>query len=279
MESVSLFVIAPAATTTALTSSANPAAAGDSVTFTATVTSGGGTPTGSVTFSDGTTTLGTGTLTNGVATFTTSALAAGNHTITAAYGGATGYAPNTSAAWSQSVVVRPGVSSVVIDDGTAQRSVVRSLTVTFSSLVTLDPVAFTLRRADGATVAPTVMTSTVNGHTVARLTFGGANTESGSLTDGNWTLTVSASQVHDAGSPSITMAADSATAFHRLFGDIDGDKDVDLLDLSPLVGALFGVQGQAGPPVYNPAFDFDGDGDVDLLDLSQFVQRLFVTLP
>ncbi|HEY1379129.1 MAG TPA: glycoside hydrolase family 44 protein [Gemmataceae bacterium] len=277
MQSVSLFVISPRATATTLFSSVNPSAFGDAVTFTANV-GGSGTSAigGTVTFKDGTTTLGTVNLTNGSATFMTSTLAAGTHTVTAAYSGATGYAPSTSAPWSQSVVVRPGVSSVVIDDGTAQRSVVRSLTVTFSSLVTLDPTAFTLRRADGATVTPAVMPSTVNGHTVARLTFGGANTESGSLTDGNWTLTVAAGQVHDAGSPSITMAADTTTAFHRLFGDVDGDKDVDLLDLNTLVPALFGVAGQ---PNYNPAFDFDGDGDVDLLDLNQFVPRLFVTLP
>ena len=63
-----------AATTTTLASSANPSAFGQAVTFTATVTpaSGGGTPTGTVTFKDGMTTLGTATLNGGVATFTTS---------------------------------------------------------------------------------------------------------------------------------------------------------------------------------------------------------------
>jgi len=63
----------PNASTVTLTSSPNPAAFGQSITFTATVTSGGsGTPTGTVTFKDGTTTLGTGTLnTSGVATFAT----------------------------------------------------------------------------------------------------------------------------------------------------------------------------------------------------------------
>src|SRR6185369_13046597 len=61
---------------TAVTSSVNPSAVGQSVTFTATVT-GAGTPTGSVTFKDGTTTLGTGTLSSGQATFSTSALTLG----------------------------------------------------------------------------------------------------------------------------------------------------------------------------------------------------------
>ncbi len=72
-----------------LTSSANPAALGATLTFTATVSvqGGGGTPTGSVTFADGPTMLGTGTLAGGVATYATSALVGGPHTITASYGG------------------------------------------------------------------------------------------------------------------------------------------------------------------------------------------------
>ena len=78
--------------TTALTSSANPAGFGGSVTLTATVTgTGGTTPTsGTVTFYDanGTIALGTGTVNgSGVATLSTSALSLGTHSITAAYGG------------------------------------------------------------------------------------------------------------------------------------------------------------------------------------------------
>jgi hypothetical protein len=55
----SWFVSTPATTATLLTSSENPAGAGDSVTLTATVTSSSVTPTGSVTFSNGSTTLST----------------------------------------------------------------------------------------------------------------------------------------------------------------------------------------------------------------------------
>ena len=77
------------ATSTALSSSANPASYGQAVTFTATV-SGAGNPTGTVTFQDGGTTLGTATLNgSGVATYTTGAftLSVGTHSITAVYGG------------------------------------------------------------------------------------------------------------------------------------------------------------------------------------------------
>jgi hypothetical protein len=93
------------ATTTALTSSVNPSAPGQAVTFTATVGGGGGTPTGTVTFKDGGTTVGTGTLSNGAASVTTSSLTTGNHSITAAYGGNGSFAASTSPALMQAVAV------------------------------------------------------------------------------------------------------------------------------------------------------------------------------
>jgi hypothetical protein len=80
-----------AATTTVVTTSANPSGYGRTVTFTVTVLArapGSGTPTGTVTFKDGTTILGTGTLNaSGKVSFTTSALKLGVHTLTASYGG------------------------------------------------------------------------------------------------------------------------------------------------------------------------------------------------
>jgi hypothetical protein len=66
------------------------------ITLTATVTSGAGTPTGTVTFFDGSTALGTGTLAGGTATFSTSSLAAGTHTVTVAYGGDQNFLAATS---------------------------------------------------------------------------------------------------------------------------------------------------------------------------------------
>ena len=76
-----------AASTTTLTSSANPSVVGQPVTFTATVSSTAGTPTGNVTFSRDGTSLGTVPLSGGQAAVTTSTLAVGPHTITAEYRG------------------------------------------------------------------------------------------------------------------------------------------------------------------------------------------------
>jgi predicted secreted protein len=84
---------APAPTTVALASSANPSPAGGKVTLTASVsptTEGGPTPTGTVTFREGTTVLASAKLSDkGIATFSSSSLSVGGHLITAAYGGDT----------------------------------------------------------------------------------------------------------------------------------------------------------------------------------------------
>ncbi|HTW60188.1 MAG TPA: Ig-like domain repeat protein [Terracidiphilus sp.] len=101
-----------AASTTALTVSPNPAVTGGTVTFTASVTSTGVAPTGTVTFLSGTTTLGTGTLKNGVATFSTATLAVGSYTITASYSGDGNNATSTSAAVSLSVTLIPTTTSL-----------------------------------------------------------------------------------------------------------------------------------------------------------------------
>jgi hypothetical protein len=89
------------ATTTTVASSQNPSSAGQSVTFTATVS--GATPTGSLTFKDGSTVLGIVALAGGVATFATSSLTTGNHSITAVYGGDGNFVASTSAALVQTV--------------------------------------------------------------------------------------------------------------------------------------------------------------------------------
>ncbi|MBZ5662892.1 MAG: Ig-like domain repeat protein [Acidobacteriia bacterium] len=92
---------------TALVSSLNPEVAGQSVTFTATVSStAGGTPTGTVTFFKGSTALGTGAVTlngSGVATLSTSVLVVGSPSITASYSGDANYAASVSPAVTETV--------------------------------------------------------------------------------------------------------------------------------------------------------------------------------
>ncbi len=145
--------------TTSVVSSVNPSALTQSVTFTATVTGSGGTPTGTVTFKDGATTLGTGTLNgSGQATYSTSILLPGDHTITAVYGGDANYGASTSAPLTQTVNIAStttAVASSVNPSGFGQ-SVTFTATVTGLVLTPTGTVTF----KDGAT---TLGTGTLNG--------------------------------------------------------------------------------------------------------------------
>ncbi len=97
--------VAPtAATTTTLTSSPNSSTLSQPVTFTASVSAGSGTPTGTVTFLDGSSTLGTVALSSGSATFTTSSgLTTGRHAIQAIYSGDGTFTGSTLAPFTQIV--------------------------------------------------------------------------------------------------------------------------------------------------------------------------------
>src|SRR5262249_49933290 len=128
------------------------------------------------------------------------------------------------------------VESVVLNDGSAQRSMVNRITVTFSGAAVLDPGAIELRRHDGTMVNFQLAVSVAGGKTVAVLTFAGAEFVGGSLADGSYTLTVRADRVHDRwgreldGAGDGTSGGDRSDAFFRLFGDSDGDGDVDQRD-------------------------------------------------
>ena len=137
-------VVDLAASLTSLTSSLNPSAFGDPVTFTATVTAAGAPVTsGNVTFSVDGTDVGTVTVSvAGVATFTTASIGGGTHTVAARYLGTPAL----------------GVSSANLSQVVGQRA--SSTTVTSS----LNPAAF------GATVSFT-----------ATVTAGGAPVTSGTV--------------------------------------------------------------------------------------------------
>src|SRR5208282_6069863 len=114
--SVTVFVFTPAttalvSTTTTVAASNTQPIAGQSVTFTASVapTSGRGTPTGTVSFSDGANLIGTAALNSRTASYTTSSLANGSHSITAAYSGDSNFAPSTSSL--MMIVVSPPAKS------------------------------------------------------------------------------------------------------------------------------------------------------------------------
>jgi hypothetical protein len=170
----------------------------------------------------------------------------------------------------------PKVESVVVNDGSAQRSMVNRITITFGGALVLDPGAIELRRQDGSLVGAQLAISLVGGKTVAVLTFAGPGFVGGSLADGTYTLTVRADHVHDRwgraldGDGDGAAGGDRSDAFHRLFGDSDGDGDVDQADRDCFRSAFKTSAGEAGYLWY---FDFDGDGDIDGRDNGQLNRR------
>lgn len=178
----------------------------------------------------------------------------------------------------------PTVQSVVINDGSAQRSMVTSITVTFSTVVTLPATpanAFQLVLAGGIAATINVATAIVSGKTVATLTFSGTGVLGGSLADGNYRLTILGSQVTDGlgqqldGDNDGEQGGNRVDAFFRLFGDSDGDRDVDTLDLARFRSSFGKRTADTG---FLWHFDSDNDGDVDTLDLARFRLRFGTSL-
>src|SRR5205823_7131129 len=96
--------------------------------------------------------------------------------------------------------IPPTVAQVQINDGTAQRSRVTSVTVTFIERVSFagaPAAAFTLTGPNGAVTLAADIAGSSSVQTIAKLTFSGANTDFTSLKDGRYTLNVLASQVTD----------------------------------------------------------------------------------
>ena len=275
----------------------SPAAYGTAISLTAMVASaspGAGTPTGSVSFYDtignsAPALLGTTRISAGGATFTSSVLDVGSHSISATYSGDSNFSGGTSSAANQVITgTAPTVSSVVINPGQGTfgtssylgDSRVLSIQVVFSEAV--DPTAlqsaFSLTRVglpngqpgDNATIGVITVSTSTN---VATLTFSGANTEGGSLADGNWTLNINAADVAYGGLP---MAADyTQTGILRLYGDYDGTRTVDSTDLGVL-GTTFGLTSTS--PAFLGAFDNEANGQIDSNDLSRFGANFGLTI-
>lgn len=129
----------PGQTFATLSSSLNASSVGQSVTFTADITSLSGTPTGSVTFADGGTTLATVALgSTGTASTTDTTLIAGTHTITATY------APTGSFLASSATLSQQVNPDVAVDVLTANPNPVNAgSAVTLSVTVSASPVGTT----------------------------------------------------------------------------------------------------------------------------------------
>ena len=143
-----------AATSTTLTSSANPVISGTSVTFTATVT--GKSPTGSVSFTANGSALCNAALSSGVAKCTSASLPTGTNSIVAKYGGDAANASSTSAALSETVNAAgdttPPVVTITNPANGATLYVMSTISVSATDNVAVASITLSI---DGKTVATT----------------------------------------------------------------------------------------------------------------------------
>ena len=220
-------VVNKGATTVTLTSSQNPSALGQAITFTATVSGGGGTATGTVTFLDGGTSIGTGTLSGGVATLTTSTLAAGNHTITANYSGDSNFSASTgSLANNPQVVNKPGT------------------TVTLTS--SQNPSVF------GHAITFTATVSGSGGTPTGTVTFldGGTSIGTGTLSGGVATLTTSTLAV---GNHTITATYSGDSNFGAGTGSLTNNPQVVN---STIISTTTALTSSQNPSVFGQSVTF-----------------------
>ncbi len=182
---------------------------------------------------------------------------------------------NTSNTWTVDLSA-PTVSAVVVGDGSTQRSRISQLKVQFSEIVEFvgaPSAAFILSKQSGGSVAVSVSTSVVANRTESVITFL-SDTTFGSLNDGRYTLTIVADQIRDrAGN---AMTTNTSVAFHRYFGDANGDSRIDIADFGPFATTYGLNAGQAGFIQY---YDYNNDGRIDVADFGQFAIRYFTTLP
>jgi hypothetical protein len=198
------------------------------------------------------------------------------------------------------------VANVQVNDGSAQRSEVTSLQVTFSGAVTFAggnaAAAFQLQHVqtgNNVTLAATVTTNG-GGQTVVTLAFSGSETDPTSaqnpqnlsppplpsLADGRYQLTIFSADVTGNGlaldgdndgnpggnyvSPAETSYQATGIHLYRIFGDATGDGTVDLNDLTYFRNAF---NANAGDAAYLSYLDANNDGHVDLTDLTEFRNR------
>jgi hypothetical protein len=155
----------------------------------------------------------------------------------------------------------------------SQRSMVDAIAYTFNQPVNLAAGALTVSVHNGQSgTVPTVNYASPDGGVTWFVTFGGAGVSGNSIADGVYDILLDSTKV-SAVSGGGTLASNRSDTFFRLFGDINGDQQVNsLVDHTQFKKALGSYTGQAA---YLAALDFNGDGQINsLLDYSRFRLRL-----
>ena len=182
------------------------------------------------------------------------------------------------------------MDALVFDSSSEQMSSIRQISVSFPELVTIDSGAFSfMHRGSGNSVGYNMSQSDATGKTVVTFSFVGAGVTHGSLDDGNYQMSIDGGKVQSNASGSfldgdsdgteggtLVFGDQESDGFFRLFGDSDGDRDVDNVDLARFLNTY---RESSDSSDYNESMDYDLDGDVDNVDLANYLQRYYTSLP
>lgn len=172
-------------------------------------------------------------------------------------------------------IAAPTLESFQVNDGSVQRAMVDSLTITFNEPVALGSGALTLNQLSNTGGSPTAMSftqSSVDDGMTWIITFTGPSYVGGSLPDGNYQLNISAGGVTNASGQAIA-GGNSTFAFSRLYGDFGGQGLVNAQD--------FEILAQHFGQILSPSLwylDYDNQGVDNAADFFELEDR-FGTLP
>ncbi|MFZ1919691.1 MAG: Ig-like domain-containing protein [Terriglobales bacterium] len=240
-------------TTTTVASSLNPSTYGQAVSFTASVTSGSGTPTGTVQFNiDGTAFGSPVTLSSGSAVSgSISTLAVGTHSVTAVYSGDSNFQGSTGALSGGEIVNALSTSTTVassLNPSTYGQAVSFTASVTSGSGTPTGTVQFNIdgtafgspvTLASGSAVSGSISTLAVGTHSVTAVYSGGSNFlgSTGTLSGGE-IVNLAGSNVSVASSLNPSVYGQPVTFTATIGGEyglVKGNKSMKPLDVSGTV--------------------------------------------
>jgi hypothetical protein len=190
--------------------------------------------------------------------------------------------------------IAPMVQTVIFGEG-IQRSMVRSITVDFNSVVNISGQPFMLERKLGPDwlsfsteeLTIDVSNSTFNSGIQSRsvLAFAGTETSFGSLKDGNYRLTINSASITGAvgglsldgngngtGGDDFIRGTDATDNFFRLFGDINASRSISNFDLNSM-RSTNGRNSSSSDPLFNSAFDANWSGSITNFDVNELRAR------
>ncbi len=148
-------------------------------------------------------------------------------------------------------------------DSTGQRSIIQHVQVVIDGDITVPTGAIT-----NSSFALTNLTASTNvglsvdsvnesgDSTTIVLSFTSGTDLNGSLTNGNYRLIIDGALLGVDADGSGSVGGSRTVSFHRLFGDSDGDRDVDGSDFVSLIRGFY------GNPAFQNVFDQDDDGNL-----------------